>query len=360
MDSDSFYGGDNDNNEAMFKDVEWSDEHVKILIDWADKAMCFQWLHAQANAKLTIASRWFTIPVIIISTITGTANFAQDRVPTEYVQYFVMVVGALNIIAGIISTVSQFLKINELNESHRISSISWDKFYRNIRVELAKNPKERIPVGQMLKMCKEEFDRLMETSPSIQVAIIQKFNQTFKNNKNFNMIKKPEICDELVSTEQFIYIQEKVTDKKSKSKPFIELMKRKREMDKQKETIANFILQFKAAQGREPLLDEVVEEMKDNIEEERIKVLFKSVIDQGAATLISELAKKKLVDHDLDSPTAIVTQSFRDIITAAKKQKQTQKMIEKESAKIESDLIENDLDDSNGIEMESVNIKIEK
>lgn len=325
MDSDSLYG-DQNNNEAMFKDVEWSDEHVKILVDWADKAMCYRWLHAQANSKLTTASRWFTIPVIIISTITGTANFAQDRVPLEYVQYFVMVVGALNIIAGIISTVSQFLKINELNESHRISSISWDKFYRNIRVELAKNPKERIPVGQMLKLCKEEFDRLMETSPMIQTVIIQQFNKTFKNTRQFNMIKKPEICDELISTEQFIFIPEKVKEQKSKGKPFIELMRRKREMDKQKETIANFVLQFKAAQGREPLLDEVVEELKERIDEERIHVLFKSVSETGADKVISDASSKKVVSSNMASPANLITQSLRDVLASGVKEEETPKI----------------------------------
>ena len=29
---------------------------------------------------------WFTIPVIIMSTLTGTANFAQDKFPDNYSQ----------------------------------------------------------------------------------------------------------------------------------------------------------------------------------------------------------------------------------------------------------------------------------
>ena len=31
----------------------------------------------------TIVNAWYTIPVIIISTITGTTNFAQDRFSDE-------------------------------------------------------------------------------------------------------------------------------------------------------------------------------------------------------------------------------------------------------------------------------------
>ena len=123
----------------LVKIHQWGEEHEKILVDWADKAMCYKWLHSQANSSYSIKAKWFTIPVIIISTLTGTANFAQERVPSSVLNIYVMVVGGLNITAGIISTIAQFLKINELVESHRVSSIGWDKFYRNIKVELAKN-----------------------------------------------------------------------------------------------------------------------------------------------------------------------------------------------------------------------------
>ena len=64
-------------------DVEWTTEHEQILIEWADKAMCYRWLHSKSNALYSSLNAWYTIPVIIISTLTGTANFAQTRVPEE-------------------------------------------------------------------------------------------------------------------------------------------------------------------------------------------------------------------------------------------------------------------------------------
>ena len=157
--------------------IDWTPEHENILIEWADKAMCYRWLHSKSNAMFSSLNTWYTIPVIVISTLTGTANFAQERVPPEYQSFFVMVVGGFNILAGIITTIQQFLKITQLNEAHRVSSIAWDKFYRNIKIELAKHPSERIDVKQMIKMSKEEFDRLMETSPNIpeKISFMVKF-----------------------------------------------------------------------------------------------------------------------------------------------------------------------------------------
>ena len=109
--------------------TEWTVEHEQILVEWADKAMCYRWLHSKSNAMYSYLNAWYTIPVIVISTLTGTANFAQGRVPVMYQGAFAMIVGGFNILAGIITTIQQFLKITQLTEAHRVSSISWDKFY---------------------------------------------------------------------------------------------------------------------------------------------------------------------------------------------------------------------------------------
>ena len=168
------------NNDTMsYKEQDWKNEHETILVEWADKAMCYRWLHGRSHQAYSKTNAWFTIPVIIMSTLTGTANFAQDRFPEDIKPLAQMGIGAVNIFAGILTTIAQFLKVGELNEAHRVSSIAWDKFYRNIKVELAKSRDERMHVGHMLKMSKEEFDRLMETSPSINEKIISQFNKTF-------------------------------------------------------------------------------------------------------------------------------------------------------------------------------------
>ena len=38
--------------------AEWSSQHERILVEWADKAICYRWLHssAQINYLLNISS----------------------------------------------------------------------------------------------------------------------------------------------------------------------------------------------------------------------------------------------------------------------------------------------------------------
>jgi hypothetical protein len=187
--------------------VHWSEENEKILVEWCDVAQCYKWLNARAHSRFAYMHAWFTIPAIVLSTISGTASFAQTSLPIAYQTYSPMAIGGINIFIGILTTVQQYLKISELNEAHRVSSIAWDKFARNIRIELAKIPDERMDAGPFIKLCRQEFDRLMETSPMIPEKITKEFNSKFKGKdqesiRNFKKLKKPDICDTITSVSE--------------------------------------------------------------------------------------------------------------------------------------------------------------
>ena len=276
-------------------DAEWAVDHEHILVEWADKSMCMRLLHAKATASYSRRNMWYTLPVIVMSTLAGAANFSQERVPEEYRGIFSMSVGMLNIIAGIITTVQQFLKITQLNEAHRVSSIAWDKFYRNIKTELAKHPKERIPVIQFLKMCKEEYDRLMETSPVIPDPIIDAFNKMFDpSTKKGALIKdivKPEICDVLVPTDQSRnpWFTEENMQKERTSQFRNKLMHTaatKRTKAFQRETVRDFKKMFINLNNREPLDDEIVGNLEETIEPQIIRDILRhdasSAIELGS------------------------------------------------------------------------------
>ena len=270
-----------ENNELIIDSnhIEWTPEHEQILIEWADKAMCYRWLHSKSNNMYNTLNAWYTIPVIIISTLTGTANFAQERVPLEYQHFFVMIVGGFNIMAGIITTIQQFLKITQLNESHRVSSIAWDKFYRNIKIELAKHPSERIDPKQMLKMSKEEFDRLIETSPNIPEKIVEQFKTNFFSQESFDKIIKPEICDILVPTSEY---RNPWYNEDNQAKTINETLKnqlmKQNKIRKQNELdrkiVSDFIILFNNLNNREPMESEIIDNLKEKIDVNTIKKII--------------------------------------------------------------------------------------
>lgn len=174
----------------------WLEEDELILKQWSDISLCYKWMHNQAYEKYRRIFLFMTIPLIIISTVTGTANFAQEQIAQDYRSTFLMVVGSLNIIVGIISTIMQFIKVNELKEGFYMSIKNWDKYHRNIQLELMKNPDNRTSKSTMLEFAKKEFDRLIDLSPEIPSDVIKKFQIKFKENELF----KPDICDNLSPT----------------------------------------------------------------------------------------------------------------------------------------------------------------
>ena len=258
------------------KKMEWKHEEEKILKEWADKALCFRWLHSKAQHRYVKFYAALTIPVIILSTITGTANFAQERVPDDYKGIFVMAIGSLNIIAGIITTISQFLKVAELNEGHRVASISWGKFGRQIKVQLARHPSVRTPVYDMMKRTQDEYDRLTETSPAIPQKVINDFmkmviqkklkaqDEGNRQNKRMKKMDKldfalPEICGEIKGIEVYDPDEsgDNYMDELSDEPPNI-----KQQQLIEIQRVEEFKSKFQQIHGRNP----TEEELKENLE----------------------------------------------------------------------------------------------
>lgn len=179
--------------------LEWSSDNETVIVEWCDMAQCYKWMHSKSHDYYSSLHAWFTIPSIILSTIIGTASFAQNSLPNSVQSYYPMIIGTVNISIGIFTTIQQYLKIAEKNESHRISAISWDKYYRNLRIELSKTPEERMEAGQFIKIGRQDYDRLIEMSPSIPPHIVVLFNKRFSGKDG---LKKPDICDSIVSTNE--------------------------------------------------------------------------------------------------------------------------------------------------------------
>jgi hypothetical protein len=165
----------------------WKKEQENILKKWADKSLCFKIMHERAYKKYWCLNAWFNIPVIIISTITGTGNFASGSFG-PYGEFIIFILGSFNIFAGILATIATYTAVAQKLEAHRFSSISWDKFARRIQIELAKPRADRVEAKDFIKSCTEDYDRLIEISPILPNDIIRWFT---------NMIETGDIEEEL-------------------------------------------------------------------------------------------------------------------------------------------------------------------
>ena len=128
-----------------------------------------------------------------------------------------------------------------------------------------------MPVLQMIKMCKEEFDRLMETSPVIPDKIVKTFQISFKESANFDKIVKPEICDVLISTDMYrnpwynSENQDKIIQDTLKNKMALDI-KQKNFSEMNNTTVRDFKTVFYNLNNRDPLDTEIIDNLKDKIE----------------------------------------------------------------------------------------------
>ena len=175
---------------------DWSTEIEELLSEWGEVSQCYAYLHNYSQRKYKRKYHHLQIPIIILSTLTGTANFATDSyVPDGYKHGFSAGVGSLNIFCGILGTLLSFLRYSEIYEGHRISALAWSKLSRAIEIELSLQDIKRKPCRDFLKICRAEYDNLLESAPSVDLDIIADFNKKF--GEKYPNVRKPVICNGL-------------------------------------------------------------------------------------------------------------------------------------------------------------------
>ena len=178
----------------------WCPKQEKLLVGWAEKAAGYRWLHNYSRMFYKKQNDWLSYPCIIISSITGVGGFAvlspNDQTMSDSkkqqiiaVQYFF---AFLNVLAGILTSVSKFNNSTKMMETHSAMCVQWSKFYRNIEMELSLETEHRGEVNEFVTKCRQEYDRLLDDSPDIPSNSIDAFNMTFPDKEN-----KPDVCNGL-------------------------------------------------------------------------------------------------------------------------------------------------------------------
>ena len=285
----------------------WSKEQERLMAEWSDIASCYRWLHNQSDKIYHIKTLWINLPVIVLSTLGGTANFGiqslfeNDENAKKYASFGI---GGISLLAGLLTTVGNYLRYAQLEESHRVAAIAWGKFQRLIAVELALNPIDRIDSLDFLKICRADLDRLIEQSPPIPTEAIVMFEDKIGKIKD---LKKPDICGALEHTRVF---ESSETRLKQMAVDAALMLRRK------KQTLSELVtpeIESRIAAQIQTRLNEAIETRKktleDEIEEkhrevERVNRDYERVLEERKQKIKEEieLEKKLQQDHSLTPP----------------------------------------------------------
>ena len=252
--------------ELELREKSWNDQHESILRQWGEASGCYRYMNHRAYLMYKSLSMRFTLPVIVLSTITGTANFAQDQFPESIQGAVPSIIGGLNLVAGLIATIMQFLKINELMENHKTAALAYGLLSRNIRLTLALSRRERSSDGlDFVNTCKAEYDRLIEQSPAIPTSILNEFEKEYPLD---NIFTKPEILNVRAIPKLKIA---NVTEQMTRGGPFSkwgELVKSKSEYNEK----TKLLEEMESEGSEEEEEEEEEEDAKSAVSEEEIDV----------------------------------------------------------------------------------------
>lgn len=177
--------------------VTYTENENKLLESWKERAAGWRWLHYNAMHHYKTINSRYVYSSIVLSTLAGAGGFSTagsvDSTKTTMgkVQFYMgYIIGATNVIIGLINSFQRFGKAAEKTELHASAAMQYSMLYRLIETEL--NLSEDHRRSDLVMTVRQEMDRLLSQSPSIPQIIIDQFNQAFPD-----LVNKPDICNGL-------------------------------------------------------------------------------------------------------------------------------------------------------------------
>ena len=174
---------------SMNKTIEWTFQQEQLLITWAEKASGYAWLHTHSVNYFKHRNLYISIPASLFGYLAGALTLlSEDENPI--LRGFI---GFSGIVAGLLTNFQEIFTFKEESEKHKISSLRFLAFFREISCELSMDYEHRTPPGDYITMKRLEFDKMLEQSPNIPSRIAKQFNEKFKHVS----LHKPDIVNGL-------------------------------------------------------------------------------------------------------------------------------------------------------------------
>jgi len=164
-------------------------------------------MHSKSQERVGGFDTYTALPVIVLSTIAGTGSIASPTLFGDS-ETASLLIGLISLSVGVVNTISNYFGFARRAEAHRISSLTYAKLHKFVVIELSLPRKERMKAKDMLKIIREQVERLAETSPQIPKEIINEFNKKFHDQTD---VSKPEITNGLDPIKVYVENSEELT-----------------------------------------------------------------------------------------------------------------------------------------------------
>lgn len=187
--------------------ITWNDSLEALVAEEAEKCGGLSWLHMECEKYFASYTNLIALPVIILSTVNGFLSGSSQTIFSNP-EMSSIGLGVVSLFTGVLSTIGSYFAWAKRTEAHRISSIQYQKIYKSLRIELSLPKHERIAAKDILKITREQIERLMEISPAVPDLILTKYKTRFKDSTD---VAQPEIIQGMKK----IFINKVIEDSKS-------------------------------------------------------------------------------------------------------------------------------------------------
>lgn len=170
--SSGVVGGAGTSDEQL-SDTLWEQTHVELLQTWKGHAFVHLWMQAASMYLYRRLYTCFSFPILIISTITGTIVYAENRL-TKYV------ISALSLIMAILSSLQRQIRPSERAAEHLSIVQKYNVIIRNINTTISLPEDQRPEPGIFIQNIKQQLDNLVNSQPEPLEIVITFFNRRFK------------------------------------------------------------------------------------------------------------------------------------------------------------------------------------
>jgi hypothetical protein len=163
------------------RDIKWSNQLEILISQEGEKCRGLAYIHQRCEQIYNSKNNYLTIPIIIASTLAGTASVGSTTLFPDDTKVGSIVIGLISISVGILNTINSYFAFAKKAEAHRIAYLQYSKLFSLIAIEMSLPREERQEPEHILSTLRGTMERLSETTPSPLSQVLDEFNQKFKD-----------------------------------------------------------------------------------------------------------------------------------------------------------------------------------
>ena len=171
-------------------EVSWTPQLESYFKETAEKSECLSIIHRHAERFFTRRKVCLELPCIVLSAVVGFCSVGSSYMFNNNQMLSSITLGVGSLFVSSLQTISSYFGWSKRAEGHRISAIQYSKQHRFLVVELSLPRAERINPSTLLKLVRNDYDRLAEVSPMLPRESTDYFESKFKK---YQVSRPPEV-----------------------------------------------------------------------------------------------------------------------------------------------------------------------